>query len=332
MSLANDWRYLCARIEMDLRTPSDKVFSDLNEVMNLIRRQDNVRGFMVANSADQKVLTPMIDSIVNRLAEIPSTPQVYSDREIIQSRLKERFPAMERSLFVGLVNDNTRMGVFVNSAPCASFEDTDPEVLLRFLAARLYGGGGAHSMFMKTWSAGLAYSNGLRSNEFTGRIIYYAERCPDLSQTMQFVVNELKNAPYDSTLAEYAVAQAFAAYRSGSRYEARGEAIAADLADGLTPEKVAAFRTEILNLRKDPDLYAKLRERMENVYGQVLPGYGSTADKVKDPIYFIIGPESQFKTYEEYLHSVEGDFTQYRLYPRDYWIVEPQNPPKHLPQ
>jgi Zn-dependent M16 (insulinase) family peptidase len=331
MSLSGDWRYLCARIETDLSVPPEKVLTDLRTVMSLLRRQDNVRGFLICNSSDQKILTPGIDSIISRVSDTISMHQTYSDRPIIKSRLRERFPALDRALFVGLVNDNTRMGVFLNSVPCASFEDTDPEVLLRFLAARLYGGGGAHSMFMKTWSAGLAYSNGLRSNEFTGRLIYYAERCPDLSQTMQFVVNELKNAPDDPPLADYAVAQAFSVYRSGSRYESRGEAMAADLADGLTPDKVRAFRTEILKLRQDPHLYDKLQARMENVYGQVLPGYGPTADKVEDPIYFIIGPESQFRKYEEYLHNVEGDFTLYRLYPRDYWILPRENnagPPK----
>jgi Zn-dependent M16 (insulinase) family peptidase len=314
-------------MEIDLRVPSEKVLSDLELVMDLIRKSDNVRGFLVSNSQDRQALTPKIDSVLARLSNTPTEHQIYSKKPLISSRLKERFPSMELPLYVGLVNENTRMGVFINSAPCASFEDTDPEVLLKFLAARLYGGGGAQSMFMKTWSAGLAYSNGLRSNEFTGRLIYYAERCPDLSQTMQFVVNELKNAPYDSTLAEYAVAQAFSIYRSGSKYETRGEAMAADLADSLTPNKVAKFRKAILQLRQDPKLYDKLRARMENVYGQVLPGYGPTADKVKDLIYFIIGPESQFKSYEEYLHRAEGNFRLYRLYPRDFWIV-PQNSQK----
>jgi hypothetical protein len=222
---------------------------------------------------------------------------------------------------VGLINENTRLGVFLNSAPCASFRETSPEKLRQFLAARLYGGGGAHSMFMKTWSAGLAYSNGLRSNEFTGRLIYYAERCPNLAQTMQFVVNELRGAPRDPALAEYAVAQAFSVYRSGSRYESRGEAMAADLADGLTPDVVTRFRESIQDLRRDPKFAESLYDRMEDIYGEVLPGYGPTADSVEDGVNFIIGPEAQFKIYEEYLKSVEGNFMLYRLYPRDYWIV-----------
>jgi hypothetical protein len=191
-----------------------------------------------------------------------------------------------------------------------------------FLAARLYGGGGAHSMFMKTWSAGLAYSNGLRSNEATGRLIYYAERCPDLAQTMQFVVNELKNAPYDTTLADYAVAQAFAGYRSARRYEERGEAMAANLEDGVPPEVVAGFRKGILALRDHENLYDELHNRMASVYGEVLPGYGPTAMESPGASYFVIGPESQFQSLEDYLKSVEDPNAEVvRLYPRDFWIV-----------
>jgi hypothetical protein len=162
-------------------------------------------------------------------------------------------------------------------------------------------------------------------------LIYYAERCPDLAQTIQFVVNELRKAKPDSALAEYAVAQAFAAYRSGSRYEWRGEAMASDLADGLTPDKVKRFREGILELRKDPELYKKLFAIMENTYGEVLPGYGPRGDSVADAVYFIIGPESQFRNYEDYLHSVEGNVTLFRLYPRDYWLVKPKPPVEPVP-
>jgi Zn-dependent M16 (insulinase) family peptidase len=331
-SLSSDWKYLCAQMDADLQVLPEKTLENLNAIMNLIRRRDNVRGFMIANSVNQNALRPLINSLVERLQARPSQRQTYDRKPLIISRLQEHSSGVERPIFVGLVNDNTRSGVHINSAPCASFLDDDPEMLLRFLSARLYGGGGAHSMFMQTWSAGMAYSNGLRSNEFTGRMIYYAERCPDLAQTMQFVVNELKNATRDSSLAEYAVAQAFAAFRSGSRYEARGEAIAADLADGVSPDTVRRFRQGILALRNSPALYDKLWSRMENVYGQILPGYGPRADSVDGAIYYIIGPESQFRSYEKYIHSVEGNFPVFRLYPRDYWIVRPNTTALDKPQ
>jgi hypothetical protein len=98
--------------------------------------------------------------------------------------------------------------------------------------------------------------------------------------------------------------------------------MAADLEDGVTPDAVRRFRQGALALRDSRDLYGDLHSRMEFTYGEVLPGYGPKKSDVSDAIYFIIGPEKQFRSYEEYLRSVEGDVTVYRLYPRDYWLVK----------
>jgi len=320
-TLAGDWQYLCRQMTTDLAVPPQTALAAIAQVMDLVRHADNVRGFMVGGTPTLGAMRMRIDGLVARLDKSPSQRQIYARAPRIVQRLADHTPGLGRPIFVGLVNENTRSGVFINTAPCASFTDHDREKLLNFLSERLYGGGGAHSMFMKTWSAGLAYSNGLRANEAAGRMIYYAERCPDLAQTMQFVVDQLKHAPYDTSLAQYAIAQAFAAYRSGSGYEDRGEAMAADLADGVTPEVVRDFRQGVLALRDSRDLYDDLHSRMEYVYGQILPGYGPPASSVPDALYFIIGPEKQFQSYEDYLHAVEGDVKLYRLYPRDYWIV-----------
>jgi len=230
---------------------------------------------------------------------------------------------------VGLVNESTRSGVHIHTANCASYAETEEEDLLRFLAARLYGGGGAHSMFMKTWSAGLAYSNGLRSNEDHGRLLYYAERCPDLAQTLQFVIEELRKAPHDPALADYAVAQAFAGIRAGASYEDRGESMAADLADALDPAVVAGFRSRILELRGRPDLYDQLHARMEEVYGTVLPGYGPTTEEAARDYganSFVIGPTRQLDSWETYLQNAEPGAALQRIYPRDFWLAAPEGP------
>lgn len=323
-TLGSDWSYLCRQIVADLAYPPAQALEDLKKLMQLVLSGDNVRAFVVGSEANQKAIATRLEDITRRLAVAPSRRQTYATVPRVLQRLRDRTGGDGRPVYVGLVNENTRAGVHINTAPCASYTDHDSDRLLDFLAARLYGGGGAHSMFMKTWGAGLAYSNGLRFNESTGRIIYYAERCPDLAQTMEFVVNELKNAPYDTSLAEYAIAQAFGSYRSGSRYEARGEAIAGDLADGVTPDAVRSFRQGILALRDSRDLYAELHERMPYVYGGVLPGYGPSEDEVPGAIPFVIGPEKQFESYENYLKSVEGPDTKlHRLYPRDFWIVAP---------
>ena len=174
---------------------------------------------------------------------------------------------------------------------------------------------------MKTWGAGLAYSNGIGGRLGDGRVSYYAERTPDLPQTLRFVINELENADYDPSLVEYAIAQAFRATRAASPYENRGEQQARDFADRLAPETVARFRQSILELRDTPDLASELYSRMNRVYDKVLPGMGVNASEVEDGVFFVIGPEKQFVAWEEYLKSLEGpDVKLYRLYPRDFWM------------
>jgi hypothetical protein len=212
-------------------------------------------------------------------------------------------------------------GVFIHEAPLAAYTDTDREKLLDFLAAKLYGGGGAHSVFSKTIGAGLAYSNGIGSNPASGIASYYAERTPELPQTLRFVIDELKRAAPDPSLTEYAVALAFSS-RAPSPYEARGEAMASNLADNVTPETIARFRRGILELRKMPNLADELFKRKDKVYGRVLPGYNVKGRDVAGANYFVIGAEKQMTAYEAYLKSAEGsDAKLHRLYPRDFWLV-----------
>ena len=324
-----DVGYLCAEMRTDLAVDPTAALAQAHDVLDLLRHQDIARAFLIGNTGDCVRLGEEIADLVQDLNPAPSQLQEYLEIPLIVTRVRERSGSETPPLHVGLVNESTRSGVHIHTADCASYADTEDDTLLRFLAARLYGGGGAHSMFMKTWSAGLAYSNGLRSNEDNGRLIYYAERCPDLTQTLQFVIEELRKAPHDPALGDYAVAQAFAGIRSGSRYEERGEAMAADLADELTPEVVKAFRTKILTLRKKKTFYDDVQDRMEDVYGTVLPGYGpSTAESAAKyhGNSFVIGPSKQLESWQNYLESVEPGATLQRIYPRDFWIAESERP------
>ena len=323
-TLASDWQFLCWQTARDASMDDQTALGQMRSVLEKLRHTDNVRAFMISSSPTRDALLPKLTGIIGKLNPQPSVRQKYSETPLVISRLKERSPEANPPIYVGLVNENTRSGAFVNTADCASFTNHTPDGLLDFLAARLYGGGGAHSMFMKTWGAGLAYSNGLRSRESTGRIVYYAERCPDLAQTMQFVVGELKKAPHDPALGEYTVAQAFNASRAATSYEVRGEAMARDLADGNTAEVVRQFRQGILDLYKQPGFYDRVQGRMESVYGLLLPDYGpSGVESVTKhaAVNFVLGPEKQFESYERFLQSVEPGSKLYRLYPRDYWMV-----------
>ena len=153
----------------------------------------------------------------------------------------------------GLHAPNKQGGVIITSVPSVHYADAaDTEKQLDYLASRLYGGGGSHGVFSKTVGAGLAYSNGLRGSVSAGRVGYYAERTPELPQTVRFVVGVIKDGKLDRTLGEYVLAQAFGESRASQTYEARAEGIANDLADGQPPEQVRRFRQSILDLRKRP--------------------------------------------------------------------------------
>ncbi len=316
-----DWAYLSGQMKNDLLFSPEKTIEELKETMEILRHKDNARLYIVSSASDREALIPQLESFVSAMDASPVIPATYSKNESVKDRMKSRYDNMDDAPYVGLVNDNTRNGVFIYTADCASLTTEDPNQLLDYVAARLYGGGGAHSMFMKTWSAGLAYSNGLRSDEVNGRIVYYAERCPDLSTTMRFVVDELRNAPHDEKLAEYAIAQAFVGNRGSNSYESRGAAMAANLADGITPETVAGFRQRILGLRATENLYEELHNRMNYIYGKVLIGYGGDLSEHKDGNYFIIGPPAQFESLHDYVKSVEGEQVIHKIYPRDFWLI-----------
>jgi hypothetical protein len=193
------------------------------------------------------------------------------------------------------------------SAGVADVCETTGQAVVNCLSGKSLGGGGPHGLFMKTWAAGLAYSNGYGYSQSTGRVSYYAERCPDVSETMKFVVSQVQNPPDDPSLVDYAVAQVFQASRAPSKYEARGEAMAADLADGFTPERVASFREKVLSVRDREHLFGTLKEHMPQAYGPVLIGYGPTLASSKNANFFLIGPKQQFKSLEDFVDLSETD-------------------------
>ncbi len=319
---AGDWAYLSRQMKSDLGYSPEKTVDDVKEILKLVCQQKNVRGYVVSSADDRARLLPFLSTLVSQLAAGPMPMRYdHTGGQVVLERLRSRHPGLERPRYVGLINDDTRNGVFINSAACAGIFDTTRERILDFLAAKLYGGQGSHSMHMKTWTAGLAYSNGLRSGETSGRLVYYAERCPDIAATMRFVVGELNKSPYDPQLAEYAIAQSFSGGRGSTGYVSRGMAMAANLADGYSPERVAAFRQRILAQRSLPDLYDRLHSRMKRVYATVLIGLGEKTGS-SPTNYFIVGPEAQFRSLEEYIASVESPQPVYRLYPRDYWLTD----------
>jgi hypothetical protein len=106
-------------------------------------------------------------------------------------------------------------------------------------------------------------------------------------------------------------------------YEARGEAMADDLADGVTPEKVKAFRTALLALAKRPGLVDELAKRLGRVYARVLPGYDPGWQPAANAVYMVIGPDAQLDAWQKYLTASAGAGAKlWKLYARDFWLPE----------
>jgi Zn-dependent M16 (insulinase) family peptidase len=317
-SLANDWAYLCRQMAKDLQFGAKAALARLEAIRAQVINGAIARVVEVGSQANQAALASDLATLV---AELPAAAPVFATpprKSPLRERLAARDPKAKSPRFVGLVVPSTSSGVFLNLAPNVYYTDKADDKILDYLTSNLYTGHGAHSIFMKTWAAGLAYSNGLRPQLAEGTLYYYAERCPLLPQTLRFVIEQLKKAKPDPNIARYAIAKAFDS-RVAIGFEARASAMASNLVDELTPDVVRAFRTRVLDAAKQPDLANQLFARMEAVYGKVLPGYGKL-----DPsaVYFVIGPEKQIAAYQDYLKSaVAKDATVHRLYPRDFWLT-----------
>ncbi|MDF1544192.1 MAG: hypothetical protein P1R58_03715, partial [bacterium] len=321
-NLADDFAYLCNQTASDLNRQPETVLNSLKHILGLVQKTDNVRMSLVSNSADREAALPVVESLLSGLdSKSQSVRENYASLDRIVQRVRSRHEGIEKPVYTGLVFDGTRNGTMIFTAQNTGEFDTSDSAVLKSLAGKLYTGYGPHGLFMKTWAAGLAYSNGYRYYENTGYARYYAERCPDVAETMKFVVNELKNAEHDPGLKDYAVAQIFRSSRAPSSYESRGAAMASDITDGFTPDIVRKYRKRILQERDVEGVYDIIHDRMEDAYGSVLIGYGKPLAESQDGVFFLIGPEAQFESMEEYIKQTEGEQPIYRLYPRDYWLV-----------
>jgi hypothetical protein len=321
-SLAADWKYLVEAIRSDLFMAPSDALAKLDAVRRKLANRGTARMWLVSSSAIQKSLAPAVNALASSLRDGGAAAAAAAGPRHVEARLLARDASAQSPVYVGLLAPNMKGGVIITSVPSAHFADAnDKNKQLDYLASRLHAGYGAHGIFLKTLANGLAYSNGLRGNVQGGRVGYYAERTPEIPQTVKFVVDTLKSAERDPRLADYAIAQVFGESRAAATYEVRAEGMANDLADNQTPDQVRKFRTSILELRKDPNLGNTLFDRKDAVYGRALPGYNVKGKDVPGAYYFTIGPDKQLDAWEAYLRNTEGAETKlWRLYPRDFWM------------
>ncbi|MFT3692659.1 MAG: hypothetical protein QM831_05930 [Kofleriaceae bacterium] len=318
-SLAQDWPFVCRQFVKDFSSGAPAALKKLEAIRAQIVRAGKARIVVVGSAANEQAIAADLKTLVDA---IPTTAPV-AIKQAPKGQFRARVTARTKSTspYVGLIAPSTSSGVHINLAPLPHYADTRDDSVLDYLASNLYTGHGAHSMFSQTWAAGLAYSNGLRPHIDQGYLEYYAERCPLLPTTLQFVIDRLRAAKPDENIARYAVASAFGSLfgaRVSRAFEYRAEKMAADLVDGQPPDMVRAFRAKILELAAKPGFAKTLFDRMLEVYGHVLPGVGKLAPA---DVPFVIGNAKQLAAQQDYLTKAVGKSAQLTiLYPRDFWI------------
>lgn len=321
-TLVSDTSQISRQLRADILLTPEAALAKLNALRESILVTGNARMWAVGSHASLDALKTPITSLASDLHEGPRSQPSYSLATRIENRLRDRERPAGSPVYVGLYDPNLTGGVMASIVPFVSYDDTSRDKQLDYLASRIFAGYGEHGVFTKTISAGLAYSNGIRGTLHDGWAGYYAERMPEIPQTLHFAIDVIKKGPRDPQFGEYAIALAFLPSNAADSYEDRAEAIAANLTDGVTPDKVRKFRENLLALRREPTLADELFKRMDAVYAKILPGYGAAPKPGSGSVYFIIGSEKQFKAMDTDVQALEDQHV-YKLYPRDFWLMTP---------
>jgi hypothetical protein len=240
---------------------------------------------------------------------------------VVWHRLRSRQPELTVGYpaYVGYVREGSATGSVVVTAKAPTYQDVDEPSLVEVLAGKLLAGTGPHTWYKKTWEAGLAYGNGLDLRPRGGTMLYYADRCPSVRATLAFVrtlAQEVTRFAAPSYV-EYALAQSFAFSRAALSASARAEAMAIDLTEGLTPQRLQRFSQRLLRLRQDPRLLARLREALPRVIATVTLTQGDPyLQAAAQSIFLIIAPERQLA---ELVEDIPGKRLA-RLWPSDFWL------------
>jgi Zn-dependent M16 (insulinase) family peptidase len=319
-TLVADTTQISRQLRADILLTPEAALAKLNALRQSILVTGKARMWTVGSHANLDQLKTPIASLAADLRDARPAQYDYSLAERIENRLRNRERPPGTPVYVGLYDPNLTGGVMASIIPFVSYDDTDRDKQLDYLASRIFAGYGEHGVFTKTISAGLAYSNGIRGSLHDGWAGYYAERMPEIPQTLHFAIDVIKKGPRDPQFGEYAIALAFMPSYAAESYEDRAESIADDLADGITPAKVRKFRENLLTLRREPTLASELFARMDAVYAKILPGYGAAPKPASGAVYFIIGSDKQFKAMDADVQAREDQHV-YKLYPRDFWLT-----------
>jgi hypothetical protein len=317
-SLARDWAALCDEMAEGVARPPTEALASLTKTMAAIRHAPNARAWLVGASKHMEAIAPDLDGLVDALDPAAVPHVTRAPRRFVLERAKARGVALD-SPFVALMNPSTANGSLVHTAPAVGYDETREDALAGYLATNVFSGGGTQSFYKRMWGAALAYSDYVFASPRLERMELYADRVGSLPALLRFGEAEVRRARADAKFVDYAVVPAFGS-RVGSTFETRAGAMAVDLAEGRTPERVRAFRSRLLALRSRPGLAEEMGARYIASLGAVIPALAGSSPLPDGAVYFTTGPESQIDAYEKEIARTRGEATKVlRLWPRDFW-------------
>lgn len=319
--LGTGLKRLATEVLADLQIGVTQALTDLQIMQAMVLNRARLSMLLVGDRALLTKATPKVRQLINSLPHFDLQSETTRSTETIKATLRNRYPDFNEAdpIFVALVDDNLVTGNIVISSRPQDGLNSDRDALHKFLAGKIVSSDGDHSLFRKTWQRGLAYSNGIGVNPYTGTWGYYAERNPSIANTLRFVLEETKNFENlsDPTLVDAGFANWFSFSRVHLKPSRRATDMFDDLSDGDTPAKIRRLSRKVLKLRDDPELFAKLKERFGLVRELLFVPLESPAKgSGNKTIYFFVAPEQQLKELEAAFPNIK----LYRTYPSDYWV------------
>lgn len=319
----NSWRRDLGELSSDLLADighSTETIKRIQDLASKVLVRAGARVHINGSAANTERAAGLVDALLARLPEGRASA-APAPEDLVLGRLRQRFPELKRPAHVALVNNSGKTGTISVWTPAADYHTLDREAMLDTLALGVLSGGGAHSLFMRTWGAGLAYGNGMSHSASYGQARYYADKCPDPAQTLRFVAGVASAQKIDDPfLLEYSLAVSFGDYRALGGFSSRGASLAYDLEEGDRPETVRAYKTSLLKIAREPGTLPLVRDRFLKTLGRVLVGVpGGHVSGSPKAGAVIIGPDDLILRYENFAHELGEAKKVIRLYPRDFW-------------
>jgi Zn-dependent M16 (insulinase) family peptidase len=319
-------RRLTGEVQEDLRTGPASTIRDLRELQTLVLNRRTLNIDLTLDPAlFDKVQTILADFL--RTLPAHALPAARINSQSIPSKIslmqnvEKRYGPSEDDypLYVAVEDPRSTTASLVFYADFPGYSEVDRKSLLQVLSSKLISGGGPHSLFMKSWEDGLAYSTSVASDPGYRFIRFYADRVPDIPSLVELINSIAEGIPSirDQSLVDYALQQTFSLPRSMSTFSERGRGLANDIRDGNEPEKIRRFSTALLKLRADQNLLSELtHEGLESISPLLIKEEFKSQQRQARLLFFFVGPHRMLVDAEKRLPIPRLLI----LYASDFWL------------